>query len=104
MWLQPETMGHRSCGPRACQLLEWLPLELLPEAGHWGFEDVSVLATIEWRNCLQLSLKLLLLKLSLDQNLSSWSLGSGVGTPESTVQPPRALEPGWGGRTSAQAC
>lgn len=49
----------------------------ISEPGLWGFEDVSVLPTVRWRNCLWLSFQQLLLifELFLDQIFCSWSLG-----------------------------
>ena len=67
----PDEDDRTSHGPGAHQLFgvanAWPGSE--PEAGRWGFEDVSTLATVPWRDCLQLSFKLLLFKLFLDQNL-----------------------------------
>lgn len=80
----PNEDGRRSCGPRACRLLACV------RAWDWALrvEEEPMLATVKWRNCLWLSFKSLLFKLFLDQNLSGWSLGSGVGVLGSTLQPP----------------
>lgn len=91
----PDEDGRDALGPEPVSSRAW-PTPGLSRSLRWalGVEDVPMLATVKWRNCLQLSLKLLLFKLFLDQNLSGWSLGSGVGVLESSL--PRAPG-GWTG-------